>query len=340
MPACRGADTHDVLRDDAVDASGAPVGLDWIVLGKPKRGAEREAATLQVAADFPDLERAQVAWGLGWVSVAGVLWLAMRAHGGFLRPGPSAASIASIVSLSTWPLVVRGFGGSWRASKALYVTSVYSLASMYGILLVLGTRDTLLAPLPWDEPTASRWTGWAISTAWLVLMSALPVVGVIAVGPRAFDPRRVRIGHDSDGLNARLSQIREPISPERRPDPDDPSARRAGFPIYTAAGLYGLDPSSFRGQFLVGARDIVGDALLERAYCSQTAAELSAYGDALLAAARSWAAPRGLEHLEKLDIPDDAWAEDSDAARVHAVFAAGRWCRHWGERGCEMKAWY
>lgn len=112
-----------------------------------------------------------------------------------------------------------------------------------------------------------------------------------------------------------------------------------GLPIYTNAELYsGLELTSFRGAFLSDCEELLGKELVESAWDPKLPEALVAYGRALLERADAWAAAHDCEWVrDQVNPPDDL---KSPAGVAHIVFAAGRWCLYWGERGHWLDPWF
>ncbi len=101
-----------------------------------------------------------------------------------------------------------------------------------------------------------------------------------------------------------------------------------GLPRYSNAGLGTVEAFSFRAEFLVGGKAVIGDRLLKAAFDAKPPEALLAYGRDLIAHAESFAEQRGLA-LGELNTDDP----DSAEAKLDAALAAGRWCVFWAERG-------
>jgi len=112
-----------------------------------------------------------------------------------------------------------------------------------------------------------------------------------------------------------------------------------GLPVYTSAGYDGVDRYTFRGSFLNDVRDLLGDELFEAAWKRMKPDELRAYGERLLAIARSFAAQHGLEYLEEQRDSPEA-DEQSPESRAHILFSAAKWCLWWAERGHGLEPYY
>lgn len=112
-----------------------------------------------------------------------------------------------------------------------------------------------------------------------------------------------------------------------------------GFPFYSNHGAYGdLERYSFRGQFLKDVEAILGPELFQRAYERQNAPDTRQYGKAILQRAESFARERNVTHAgERFESDFD---ESTDAHRAHVMFAAGRWCVFWGDRGHGLDPWF
>jgi hypothetical protein len=114
----------------------------------------------------------------------------------------------------------------------------------------------------------------------------------------------------------------------------------AGLPYYGSGGYDGVDAYTFRGEFLRVAADVLGEALLERAWERMTPAELAAYGEALLAVARPYAAAHGVAHLEAQEHPPEDFDEADPAVKAHILFAAAAWCRFWSDLGFGLEPYW
>jgi hypothetical protein len=113
-----------------------------------------------------------------------------------------------------------------------------------------------------------------------------------------------------------------------------------GLPVYTSFGYEGVDRYTFRGKFLDDVQDIIGDELYERAWATMNAAELEAYGEALLQAGRGYAKQHGLEALEHQREPPETEGEASPESRAHIIFSAGNWCLWWARRGHGLEPYF
>jgi len=112
-----------------------------------------------------------------------------------------------------------------------------------------------------------------------------------------------------------------------------------GFPWYTNYRTYeGLDRYSFRGQFLKDVADVIGATLLEQAYTPMLARDLLQYGTELSAVARRYAQHHNVEHVRDGKPPE--YDEESPATRAHILFAAGKWCIYWANRGHGLEPWW
>jgi hypothetical protein len=110
-----------------------------------------------------------------------------------------------------------------------------------------------------------------------------------------------------------------------------------GLPRYTNghAGGY-VERYAFRGQFLKDCLSIIGKDLLESSYISKLPEGTVEHGDKLLESAEAFAASRNL------DLTRTHLAEDPDTVEFHldVAFAAGKWCRFWGEKGHWLEAYW
>jgi hypothetical protein len=158
-----------------------------------------------------------------------------------------------------------------------------------------------------------------------------------------------RVGHDAEADAWLREQLRERGSEEQLPQaleemkgyyvlallPVSP-----GLPVYTSFGYEGVDRYTFRGKFLDDVQDIIGAELYEQAWSRMNAAELLAYGEALLQAGRNFAKQHGIEALEhRYELPE---TDDDDApeSRAHIIFSAGNWCVWWARRGHGLEPYF
>ncbi|NSX54535.1 hypothetical protein [Parasulfitobacter algicola] len=112
-----------------------------------------------------------------------------------------------------------------------------------------------------------------------------------------------------------------------------------GFPIYTHAGLYdGVDRTSFRGKFLKTCKDVIGSALLEKAWDPMLAYDLATYGKDLRAAADAYAETHQVQHI--LGQKNADFDETSPEGKVHIVDQAARWAIFWSDRGHGTEPYY
>ncbi|HEY0781586.1 MAG TPA: hypothetical protein VGE98_03960 [Thermoanaerobaculia bacterium] len=100
-----------------------------------------------------------------------------------------------------------------------------------------------------------------------------------------------------------------------------------------------LELTSFCGAFLSSCEAVIGKELLESAWESKLPDDLVTYGRALLERAEAWGAQHDCLSVRDRREPPDG-DEDSPASQCHIVFAAGRWCVYWGERGHWLEVWF
>ncbi len=116
-----------------------------------------------------------------------------------------------------------------------------------------------------------------------------------------------------------------------------------GLPTYSNASLgYGVDETSFRGEFLRNCTSIINDRLLDHAWEHQLPEAAISYGQALLAAAD--AAETTLRGAHQPPPPDRENAKSAEplllSEQLDIVRAAGRWFVFWGERGHPIRAYF
>ena len=118
-----------------------------------------------------------------------------------------------------------------------------------------------------------------------------------------------------------------------------------GVPQYSNGGLYyGIDETSFRGDFLKDCADVLGKDTLDDAWNSKMPEAAVSYGRALLAAADA-AEAAGLtprprtSFLSRIGL-NKATEPISIAEQLNIVRAAGRWFIFWGERGHPIHVYF
>jgi hypothetical protein len=112
-----------------------------------------------------------------------------------------------------------------------------------------------------------------------------------------------------------------------------------GIPVYSNGEFGYVERFSFRGQFLIDCKDIIGEALLEKCYVSCLAPGLAALGHELRAWALSYAGQQGVLQVEHLRSPD-GFEENSPESKAHILFSAARWCEYWSSRGHGLEAYW
>lgn len=111
-----------------------------------------------------------------------------------------------------------------------------------------------------------------------------------------------------------------------------------GLPIYTNCKLGRVEAYSFRGSYLFNCDDVLGDAMISRAWTPMKADELIAYGEGLKEQAANYATEHGvMAVLGQHDPPCDL---ELPCGLAHIADSAGRWCVFWGERGFGLEPWY
>lgn len=111
-----------------------------------------------------------------------------------------------------------------------------------------------------------------------------------------------------------------------------------GFPVYSHAGDYGLDRTSFRGKFLESCTDVIGEDLLASAWNPKLPKELEAYGQELMKCADAWEEKMDCPGVRNQREPPDEL--EGPEPKLHIVFAAARWCLFWSQRGHFLIPWF
>lgn len=91
----------------------------------------------------------------------------------------------------------------------------------------------------------------------------------------------------------------------------------------------------FRGELLREAVEVIGKPLLDRAWQPQTAQELAAYGEALQAAALSFARKHLLDGAVFGPVPGTVPLDERESRLAACLIAmeAARWCLWWSAKG-------
>lgn len=110
-----------------------------------------------------------------------------------------------------------------------------------------------------------------------------------------------------------------------------------GVPVYKA---FGQDENVFRGEFLRSCVDLIGQELVAEAWQTKLSAETLDYGKRLMAAGDKVAGDRGLEYVKDQRNPPPDASSESDAARLHIVYALAKWLIFYGENGHGYQADY
>ena len=102
-----------------------------------------------------------------------------------------------------------------------------------------------------------------------------------------------------------------------------------GVPVYIALEQ---DENVFRGEFLRGCEDIIGEDLVSEAWNSKMATETLDYGNRLMDVANKLAKQRNLEYLKTQRHPPDA-DENSIESKLHILFSLAKWLIFYGKNG-------
>lgn len=102
-----------------------------------------------------------------------------------------------------------------------------------------------------------------------------------------------------------------------------------GVPVYRAMGQ---DENVFRGQFMNGCIDLIGEELVAEAWETKLAADALDYGNRLMQAADAIAREKNLLHLKDERTPPEG-SETSVEAKLHIVYSLARWLTFYGRNG-------
>ena len=107
-----------------------------------------------------------------------------------------------------------------------------------------------------------------------------------------------------------------------------------GIPVYRAMGQ---DENVFRAQFLEDCKDLLGEKLLNEAWCSKLSDETLKYGRQLMQIADKFATENNLQYLKEQRMPPDS-DEESNESKIHILYAAAKWLIFYGENGHGFEA--
>jgi hypothetical protein len=102
-----------------------------------------------------------------------------------------------------------------------------------------------------------------------------------------------------------------------------------GIPVYVAMGQ---DENVFRGQFLQGCVDLIGEDLVNEAWETKQADGALNYGNRLMALADKLAKEHNLEYLKMQRLPPDT-DEDATESKLHIVYSLAKWLVFYGKNG-------
>lgn len=109
-----------------------------------------------------------------------------------------------------------------------------------------------------------------------------------------------------------------------------------GFPVYSNyITSDSLERYAFNALLVTAEREIIGDALFERAHTAMLPEGLAEFAEKLHEVAQRFVLERGLPgHVETIREP--VFAEGSQERRAHVLFAAAKWATYWSYRGHGM----
>ena len=102
-----------------------------------------------------------------------------------------------------------------------------------------------------------------------------------------------------------------------------------GVPVYIALGQ---DENVFRGEFLRGCEDIIGEELASEAWNTKMADETLDYGNRLMKVADKLAKQHNLEYLKTQRLPPNT-NEDTIESKLHILFSLAKWLIFYGKNG-------
>lgn len=102
-----------------------------------------------------------------------------------------------------------------------------------------------------------------------------------------------------------------------------------GVPVYISLHQ---DENVFRGQFLSGCVELIGEELVNEAWKTKLADATLDYGYRLMQAADNIAAKHNLEFLKEQRQPPEV-PEDSMESKLHIVYSLAKWLIYYGSNG-------
>lgn len=109
-----------------------------------------------------------------------------------------------------------------------------------------------------------------------------------------------------------------------------------GFPVYSNyITSDSLERYAFNAELVIAERELIGDALWERAHTAMLPDGLAEFAEKLHEAAQRFVIEQGLpSHVETIREP--VFPEGSQERRGHVLFAAAKWATYWSYRGHGM----
>jgi hypothetical protein len=102
-----------------------------------------------------------------------------------------------------------------------------------------------------------------------------------------------------------------------------------GVPVYIAMGQ---DENVFRGEFLRGCEDIIGEDLISEAWNTKMADDTLDYGNRIMKVADKLAIQHKLEYLKTQRFAPDT-DEGTIESKLHILFSLARWLTYYGKNG-------
>lgn len=114
----------------------------------------------------------------------------------------------------------------------------------------------------------------------------------------------------------------------------DLAKEQEGVPVYQSAAQ---DKNSFRAQFLLDCKDLIGEHLINQAFESKFALDTHKYGLKLMSIADNIAKESNLQYLKEQTYPPEV-PENSLESLLHIIFSASKWLVFYAKNGHGFEA--
>ena len=110
-----------------------------------------------------------------------------------------------------------------------------------------------------------------------------------------------------------------------------------GVPVYITMNH---DRNVFRGEFMQGCIDLIGEELVAEAWNTKMADATLDYGNRLMVVADKIAEENNLQYLKSQRMPPEEATEDSIEWKLHIVYSLAKWLIFYGKNGHGYEADY